>query len=148
MRSLVVAVSLVCLAGCGSTVGHQISADSLRTIRPGVSNKSSVLAALGQPNARQNMYGQESWTYNYIDTSVSLGATAFVPLIGGFLPGAVNSSSQMQIVIVSFDKGIVKSCTVDSRETGGTSGGGFVPAADLGTQLPNSVSSQSNCAPE
>ena len=126
LRAAGVAASLVlCLMGCTTVGGRQFSVDAARQIHTGVTDKAGVQSLLGPPYSRNSSYGNETWQYMYTRVSAAAGAQAFIPVIGPFLPGAASTSTDMRMVMISFDGGVVSKCTITVTSNTSSTGGGL-----------------------
>lgn len=99
IRTVISAISLLCLCACAS-VGKKIDRAGAERIKVGDS-KQDVLAAIGKPDGigRDAASGQETWNYVYMTQTVK--PETFIPFAGAFIGGA-NSTSDT--VIVFFDQ--------------------------------------------
>jgi outer membrane protein assembly factor BamE (lipoprotein component of BamABCDE complex) len=134
-KHLIAGLAMLSLvSGCSSESGRAFSSADAAQIRSGVTDKAAVERTLGQPYRRQIAAdGSETWLYYYNHLSSSLGPTAFVPLVGPFLPNSAKASSETQQLTVKFRGETVVECKLRisssaSSKPAGTSGGVVVVA--------------------
>lgn len=140
MRMLMLGLATV-LAACGTTSGRNFDLSSARGIRPGLTTKAQVISYLGQPYTRASKNGAETWTYSYSAINPKLGAQAFVPFVGGLLPGAFGADTNARSVDVTFDGNTVATCHLTASSGQSSSGGGIAGVLSLGTPAQNTESS-------
>ncbi len=129
--------------GCGTTTGRDFTVGSATNIHPGVTTREQVVGYLGQPYTRATNNGAETWTYTYSAFNPRLGAQAFVPFVGGMLPGAFNADTQSRSVNVTFERGIVATCQMSTSSGQSSSGGGFAGVMTLTS--PSQTTESSDC---
>jgi outer membrane protein assembly factor BamE (lipoprotein component of BamABCDE complex) len=117
--------SLFLLAACTSSSGQKFAVNKVTQIRTGVTTKSDVMNQLGTPLSRINVNGAETWQYSYMQVSTSMGAQAFLPVVGPFLPGANSTSYQAQSLTINFSGDVVSKCSLTITSTNSTSQGGL-----------------------
>lgn len=97
MKFVVACVTAILLTACTSTTGVQITEDQLSQMKRSGASIDTVQAAFGKPQSvRVLPSGQKMLTYTY--QTVSVGAGAFVPLVGAALPGSGFSSDTASLV--------------------------------------------------
>lgn len=114
MKFIVACVTAILLAACTSTTGVQITEDQLSQLKRSGASIDTVQAAFGKPQSvRVLPSGQRMLTYSY--QTVSVGAGAFVPLVGAAMPGSGFSSETASLV---FKNGVLDSYYLNSSNHG------------------------------
>lgn len=114
MKFIGACVTAILLAACTSTTGVQITEDQLSQLKRSGASIETVQAAFGKPQSvRVLPSGQRMLTYSY--QTVSVGAGAFVPLVGAAMPGSGFSSETASLV---FKNGVLDSYYLNSSNHG------------------------------
>lgn len=114
---ILAAVMVMSLSACSSTSRSGTPITSIRTIAVGTS-KYEVVRVLGAPLSKSGEAGpEEKWLYQSSRSESTAHATAFIPIVGTMLPGAVTGKSVTRTVEVVFAGDAVKSCRVSTATT-------------------------------
>lgn len=132
------------LTACSTSSGRDFDLGSAKNIRPGLTTKAQVVSYLGQPYTRVSSNGIETWTYSYSVMNPKLGAQAFVPFVGGLLPGAFSADTNARNVNVTFNNNIVSACQLSASSGQSSSGGGI--AGIMSMMTPEQSIESSDCS--
>jgi outer membrane protein assembly factor BamE (lipoprotein component of BamABCDE complex) len=114
------------LAGCTTSTGRDFNMEAVRAVRPGFTTRGQVLTMMGTPFTRTSSDGVETWDYKYSTAAPNVGGQAFVPFVGGLLPGAYKLDQQTKGVRITFQNGVVSNCRCATVASHSESGGGLL----------------------
>ena len=132
---------VVGLAACSTTSGRNFNVESAGQIHPGLTTKNQVVDYLGQPYTQEASNGAETWAYTYALLDPKVGAQAFVPFVGGLLPGAFGADTKSRSVRITFDKSVVATCQMSASSGQSSSGGGLAGMMSMMTPTQNTETS-------
>lgn len=117
---------LIGLAACSTNTGRQFDVGTVSQLHNGTTDKTTVLRLLGNPGSRTINDNNETWIYSYMHFSYSPSPLMFVPVVQivTSLPGGPGgtSSTQMQMLSLTFSGDVLQSCSMTSQASGGDVG--------------------------
>jgi outer membrane protein assembly factor BamE (lipoprotein component of BamABCDE complex) len=119
MRAIQILLILM-LSACSTSSGNNFNVANVGQLQSGITDKTTIMKLLGQPTNKQITPDNETWIYQFSNSTFSPNPLMFVPvvqIVTSIPNNEGTSTSSMKILTLTFKGNILSTCSLMTNET-------------------------------